>query len=172
MDINFHLTKVKFVGLLILGLSLLISYLLFLSTLTYSKFPLPDPDIKLEKNKTLLSIENAKMRSKLLSNVSSSLFLYLSTQDYFRGEIIILFSIIELSDNFFLDFDGDSISTIKINGEKITKNLSWPPGRLYISKNYQRLGLNQISIKYLCNYSIDDEGIHKYYDFKLNQTYL
>ena len=74
-----------------------------------------DPDFH-NPNAHHLSHEQAQLRDKSIEGVTYDLTLLLHKKETYEGNLIITLTIKEGAEDFFLDFHGEQVTHLKING--------------------------------------------------------
>ncbi|CAG9334063.1 unnamed protein product [Blepharisma stoltei] len=123
-----------------------------------------------QKNEAIdcLTSSDAAIRSQNISNVEYYLKLNTQKGTSYWGCCTIIFKIINPQIPTFLDFEGDEILSILINGQEC--NACRTVGKIYL-KNLQ-VGVNSVEIRYKNKYSKDGNGLHRYVDTIDGEEYL
>jgi len=77
----------------------------------------------------------------------------------------------EAVEDTFLDYAGESVLWMKINGTEITAN-PFANDRINLTKENLKAGVNEILIRFESKYVRDCEGIHYYKDSADDEEYL
>lgn len=126
---------------------------------------------KMNRNFQPLAISEARSRSQDVYNIRYNLVLYMSVEKTFQGQVEITFFLKNFVPNLFLDFSGYSISLLRINNENAPYEKLFSNGRIKIPQQFQNIGENKILVQFLCNYSSDGTGLHKYIELETSQIY-
>ena len=81
------------------------------------------------------------------------------------------FELVQLEDTF-LDYAGESISWVVVNGTPITEYNPFENDKIQIKKDLLKMGENEVEIKFESRYVRDCEGIHYYKDQADDEEYL
>jgi len=118
-----------------------------------------------------LTISEARSRSQDVYNIRYNLVLYMGVEKTFKGQAEITFFLKNFVPNLFLDFSGYSISLLRINNENAPYEKLFSNGRIKIPQQFQNIGENKILVQFLCNYSSDGTGLHKYIELETSKIY-
>lgn len=142
-----------------------------------STLTLKDPSF--EKQNLMLLVEESAMRRKLLSKVHYNLTMALpADRPYFRGHFETKFTMTDESDakDFFLDFQGQEISNIKINSQNVVSDgdVSFVDHRIKVLNEslLQKGQENSIEFVFENTFVDNSAGLHKYVDPKDKRTYI
>jgi aminopeptidase N len=134
--------------------------------------------------------KEAIARDRILRNVNYELFLSLlplkggreSQECCFDGKVNIQFYINsesgvtrqEVRDDLFIDFHGEEIQEVSINGERVPlKDVSFSKHRIHIGQHYLHPdAINTVSVKFLNSYVNNSAGLHRFQDPKDNEIYI
>ena len=64
----------------------------------------------------------------------------------------------------FIDYYGNKIENLTINGNHIFNNNYYNKGRIYIEKKYLKIGNNFLKMNILNKYRNDGYGMHSFFD--------
>jgi len=120
-----------------------------------------------------LTEEEATIRSDLVSDVSYKLHLALSKDSTeYQGRLDLNFALSKKDPEgaIFLDFTGQTISSLTVNGVKAEKN-PWSGHRVFLH-GLIAVGKNHVEIHYTNDYDTNGEGFHYFKDGEDNQVYL
>lgn len=121
--------------------------------------------------RTLYKTE-ANKRSKMIQDVSYRIaYALIRGGKTFHGQVQVKFTLTEMDDTF-LDYAGESLSWVKVNGQEITDYNPFANDKINIKKELLKLGENVVEIKFESRYVRDCEGIHYYKDNADDEEYL
>lgn len=129
-------------------------------------------DANAEGVKTLYRTE-AFERSENVSNVKYRIaYALLRGGERFHGQSKIWFDLKEVTDKVFVDYRGEKLLSLKVNGTHITEGAPFHDHRIYFDKQHLTTGANTVELRYISNYVKDCEGVQVYEDKDDNEEYL
>ena len=118
--------------------------------------------------------EEALRRSSIISEVHYDLILsFLNHEKEFEGYIRATFSLSEISEDVFLNFEGKSLEYCRINGQEVDKeNEIFIDHKINLPNNMLQVGKNVVDVRYTGFYRKDGIGLHRYEDPEDKEMYL
>ena len=115
----------------------------------------------------MLTHEEAKARSAMISNVHYTLSMVLTKEETFTGDCRITFTSASAGSSW-LEFKCKTVSSLVIN--TVTKEPAWDNWKLLLPDLVQ--GENTVSIVFENRYVNDGLGLHRYRDPEDDSVYL
>jgi len=115
----------------------------------------------------------AMRRSELINDVKYKLFLSYGLSEGFRGMLTSDFNLKteDFKENeIFLDFQGQAIAALKVNGEKV--DFKFENQRIFVPKDSLKVGNNRINLKFRNTYVRNGAGLHWFEDPGDKRVYL
>ena len=132
-----------------------------------------DPTTK--EVKTLYKTE-ADKRSEQVSDVSYRLAYALNRGgETFHGKVEVSFSLTKQSaeaDDIFVDYRGDKVHSLEINGNSVTTGNPFRDHRIYFDKQFLKQGENKVQVRFTSNYTRDCQGVQYFKDKDDNEEYI
>ena len=129
-------------------------------------------DASAEGVKTLYRKE-AFERSTVVKNVKYRIaYALLRGGERFHGQSKITFDLTEVSDKIFVDYRGEKILSLSVNGNQIISGNPFRDHRIYFDKQHLVSGANSVEIRYISNYVKDCEGVQVFTDKDDNEEYV
>jgi aminopeptidase N len=63
------------------------------------------------------------------------------------------------SDDIFVDYKGERISELVVNGTKVAKGAPFRDHRIYFPREHLRQGANVVSVRFVSKYTKDCMGV-------------
>lgn len=123
----------------------------------------------------------ARARSEAVSNVAYHLVMGIGTdQKTYEGKLTIKFDIVSEADRknyflntFFLDFQGQEISNVKLDGAALKENdLEFTKHRIYFSGLVKKAGKHEISLNFKNTFVDNSAGLHHFKDPADGKIYI
>jgi aminopeptidase N len=115
---------------------------------------------------------DANKRAEIIKDVSYKIgYALIRGGKTFHGQVLIKFTLSSVEDTF-LDYTGESLSWVRVNGKEITDYNPFANDKINIKKEYLVAGANEIEAKFESRYVRDCEGIHYYKDTADDEEYL
>ncbi len=119
-----------------------------------------------------LTEENAKFRSKLLSEIKYSMYFDLSTPESdYAGTTEINFKLSEKSNPITLDFSGGTVAILRVNGQVIS-NPNYNGFFITIPSESLVTGENSVEVEFKHAFGSAGTGLHRFKDPEDSQIYL
>ena len=129
-------------------------------------------DASAEGVKTLYRTE-AFERSAQVSNAKYRIaYALLRGGERFHGQSKITFDLKEVSDKIFVDYRGEKLLSLKVNGNQITEGNPFRDHRIYFDQKHLVVGSNTVEVRYISNYVKDCEGVQFFVDKDDNEEYI
>ena len=100
------------------------------------------------------------------------IYIYIYIGAGIEGYLRIDFSLNTKGNGIFLDYDGDYVKWVSINGKYIPPEKIFAHKRIGILMEYQKTGRNSVEIYYKTGYSKDGKGLHYFKDTEDGAEYL
>ncbi len=111
-----------------------------------------------------LTREEARLRAMQVSSVDYRLhFRFVRGSGQYDGEAEVAFSLKSVPDRLFLDFQGDRLTKLRINGQSIERPVI-ENHRVYLKPEYLKAGRNQVRLVYNNDFDTDGTGLHRFVD--------
>lgn len=132
-------------------------------------------DTDKEAKQTLYKTEAFK-RSDMVSDVSYKLAYALNRGgETFQGHVEMKFTLSHdscKSDDIFVDYRGDKVHILNINGKILSGGNPFHGHRIHFPKEYLKQGVNQVEIRFTSAYVRDCAGIQYFKDKDDGEEYL
>ena len=121
-----------------------------------------------------LTRDEANERSKIVSGVHYDLVLsFFQHETEFEGYIRVTFTLSEVSNYAFLNFEGKQLYFCTINGEAVpTDKEIFNDHMIHLPKDMLKVGENVVDVRYTGIYRRDGVGLHRYEDPEDGEMYL
>lgn len=93
----------------------------------------------------------------------------------FHGQVEVNFNLSDessKSDNIFIDYKGDKVLKLIVNGKQLTEGEPFREHRIYFPKDLLQEGKNTVVIRFVSKYVRDCMGMHYFVDKEDNEEYL
>ena len=100
------------------------------------------------------------------------IYIYIYIDEGIEGYIRIEFSLSKKSNGIFLDYEGDYVKWVSMNGKWISPGQIFARKRIAIVMEHQKIGENCVEIYYKTGYSKDGQGLHYFKDTTDGHEYL
>ena len=125
-----------------------------------------------DKHSSLKDME-AEARKAFIKSVSYDLTLALPAGKSFEGIVKVSFNIEDTSDAIFLDYYGDEILRMYINGKCVDPSRYFYRHHLLISREFQIPNItNTVSVEFRTSYSHNGKGLHFFTDAEDKCSYI
>lgn len=111
--------------------------------------------------KKFLYKTEAFKRSGDVSRVSYKIgYALLKGGKQYHGRVEIKFSLSRVPDDLFVDYHGDSVTGLCINGKDVNEGEPFRDHRIYFDQKYLQKGENIVHIGFVSNFVKDCQGMH------------
>lgn len=122
--------------------------------------------------RTLYKTDAAK-RASIVSDVQYQIaYSLLRGGKTFLGQVKIQFTMAGEVEDTFLDYAGEAVHWIKVNGTKVEEGSPFANDKISLKKEHLVKGSNIVEIKFESRYVRDCEGVHYYKDTADDEEYL
>ena len=132
-------------------------------------------DLSGDEHKFLFKNESIQ-RAKDVSDVSYKLALALIRGGKtFHGHVLINFSLNSqsaASDGIFVDYHGEKVHSLHVNGKQVMEGSPYRDHRIYFPKEMLKEGANSVSVTFESYYVKDCQGMHYFMDKEDGEEYL
>ncbi|WP_419613540.1 hypothetical protein [Thiolapillus sp.] len=108
-----------------------------------------------------LTWEEAKLRTKQVASVDYRLyFRFAGESREYQGKTEVMFNLEAVPDHLFLDFSGDRLKKLRINGHPVAR-AAIQNHRVYLKPELLKTGRNTVQLVYANDFDTGGTGLHR-----------
>ena len=119
-----------------------------------------------------LTWEEAKLRARQVASVDYRLyFRFIGGSREYQGKAEVMFNLKAVPDHLFLDFSGDRLKRLRINGHLVAR-AAIQNHRVYLKPELLKTGRNTVQLVYANDFDTGGTGLHRFVDPVDNREYF
>ena len=119
-----------------------------------------------------LTWEEAKLRARQVASVDYRLyFRFTGGSREYQGKAEVMFNLKAVPDHLFLDFSGDRLKKLRINGHPVAR-AAIQNHRVYLKPELLKTGRNTVQLVYANDFDTGGTGLHRFVDPVDNREYF